>query len=260
MKILNLNIDAVCDVGAVRTNNEDIISIDGMIFRNNSFQLTLEPTETNNRFLIAVSDGMGGHNAGEVASEIVLNELHLFKQELPENISFDADNLKVIFQNKVKEIHKKLNDEGKKDSSKRGMGATLIALLILNNRIYYFSAGDSRLYRFRRGILKKISKDHSLAELIGDARSKSHLILNSIGGGESVFIDFIEMTDQLLNEDSLLLCSDGLTDMLTDDEIENDLENNYSATTLCNKAKSAGGRDNISIVLVKFNLEAEIED
>jgi protein phosphatase len=260
MKILKLTIDSICDVGAVRTNNEDIVSLDGMIFRNNNFQLTLEPNETNNRFLIAVSDGMGGHNAGEVASEIVLNELHLFKQNLPENISNDSEELKPLFQSKVKEIHKKLNDEGKRDSNKHGMGATLIALLLLHNRVYYFSAGDSRLYRFRRGILKIISKDHSLAELIGDARSKSHLILNSIGGGESVFIDFIEITDQLLDDDTLLLCSDGLTDMLSDDEIENDLEINYSSISLCNKAKEAGGKDNISIAMVKLILEPELED
>ncbi|MBX2976054.1 MAG: serine/threonine-protein phosphatase [Ignavibacteriaceae bacterium] len=257
MRLLKISIDSICNVGSVRTNNEDIISLDGLIYRDNSFQIYLEPEISNNRFLISVSDGMGGHNAGEVASEIVVSELQQFKQELANELPADADELKSLFQKKVKEIHKKLTDEGKRDSNKHGMGATFISVLFLDNRVFYFSAGDSRLYRFRRGILRQISKDHSLAELIGDARSKSHIILNSVGGGESVFIDFIEITEQLLDEDILLLCSDGLTDMLSDDTIESQLEKNITAADLCNLAKEAGGKDNISIALLKLQIESE---
>lgn len=257
MKLLKISIDSICNVGSVRTNNEDIISLDGLIFRDNSFQINLEPETSNNRFLISVSDGMGGHNAGEVASEIVVSELQQFKQELAKELPANTDELKSLFQKKVKEIHKKLTDEGKRDHNKHGMGATFISVLFLDNRVFYFSAGDSRLYRFRRGILRQISKDHSLAELIGDARSKSHIILNSVGGGESVFIDFIEITEQLLDEDILLLCSDGLTDMLSDDTIESQLEKNISASDLCNLAKVAGGKDNISIALLKLQIESE---
>lgn len=257
MKLLKISIDSICNVGSVRTNNEDIISLDGLIYRDNSFHINLEPETSNNRFLISVSDGMGGHNAGEVASEIVVSELQQFKQELAKELPANTDELKSLFQKKVKEIHKKLTDEGKRDNNKHGMGATFISVLFLDNRVFYFSAGDSRLYRFRRGILRQISKDHSLAELIGDARSKSHIILNSVGGGESVFIDFFEITEQLLDEDILLLCSDGLTDMLSDDTIESQLEKNISASDLCNLAKEAGGKDNISIALLKLQIESE---
>jgi len=257
MVIKKISIDAVCDVGAVRKNNEDIVSLDGLIFRDNNFQLSLEPNTTNNRFLIAVSDGMGGHNAGEVASEIVLNDLHKVKEELPADVSANNEALKTIFENAIKETHQKLLDEVKRDPSKLGMGATLIALLFLNNKVFYLSAGDSRLYRFRRGMLKQLSRDHSLAEMLGDERSSSHLILNSVGGGESVFIDFIEITNSLIDDDVLLLCSDGLTDMLSDEVIEEALTENMNAVALCDKVKKTSGKDNISIVLLKLSVESE---
>jgi len=259
MLLKKISVDAICDVGAVRKNNEDMVSLDGLIFRDNSFQLTPEPNESHNRLLIAVSDGMGGHNAGEIASEIVLNDLHKIKEELPADVSTNADALKTIFENAIKETHQKLLDEGKRDSSKLGMGATLIAVLFLNNKIFYLSAGDSRLYRFRRGMLKQLSRDHSLAELLGDERSSSHIILNSVGGGEAVFIDFIEITKSLIDEDTLLLCSDGLTDVLPDEEIESALTENMNAVELCNKTKTTSGKDNISIVLLKLIFEMESE-
>jgi len=257
MLIKKIIIDAICDVGAVRKNNEDMVSLDGLIFRDNGFQLTLEPNEFDINILIAVSDGMGGHNAGEIASEIVLTDLHKVKEELPPDVSDDVDSLKTIFENALKETHQKLLDEGKRDSSKLGMGATLIAVLFLDNKAFYLSAGDSRLYRYRRGMLKQLSRDHSLAELLGDERSSSHIILNSVGGGETVFIDFIEITKSLIDDDVLLLCSDGLTDVLTDEEIETTLTANLNAVELCNKTKATSGKDNISIVLLKLNGESE---
>jgi len=131
------------------------------------------------------------------------------------------------------------------------MGTTFVGMFSYEERIYMVNIGDSRLYRYRGGILKQLSSDHSMRELTGDMTTPSNVIYNSLGAGTSAFADFTELTGQLLDEDLFLICSDGLSDMLTDDQIEEVLHQEPTAINLIEAAKAAGGRDNVSVVLLR---------
>jgi len=119
------------------------------------------------------------------------------------------------------------------------------------------NAGDSRLYRFRRGNLMQISKDHSLREATGNKNIASNILINSLGAGKDVFVDFDSVGGKILNEDILLLCSDGLSGMLTDEEMEQILneEKENSVPKLLMEAKNKGGNDNISIIIASICIE-----
>jgi protein phosphatase len=246
---MKLRISAVSDKGCVRENNEDMAMIGEDIFRNatRKREITLDKDK---KLFIAIADGIGGHNAGEVASEIVLQKM-LEKIKTLEGGLTEKD-LKDKFSFWAQEIHSYILDEGNKDINKKGMGSTLIGLLFYEGRGYYINVGDSRLYRYRGGFLVQLSKDHSLQDVMGDKFIGSNIILNSFGGGERIFVDFAPAGGKILNNDVFLLCSDGLSDMLTDDEIEVILNNEKHTPVekLLNEAKDKGGEDNITIILV----------
>ena len=254
---MKLEISGISDKGCVRDHNEDMVLIGDDIFRDDNRRTVVNVSGENGKYFIAIADGMGGHNAGEVASEIVLQkiaekittlELGLTVKELSDRIS-----------EWTREIHQYILNEGNKNIEKKGMGSTLIGVLFYNGMAYYMNVGDSRLYRFRRGNLMQISRDHSLREMSGDNNVASNIIVNSFGGGEKIFVDFVPVGGKLLNGDILLLCSDGLSDMLTDDEIESILSKEDPLDNLVEEAKNKGGEDNISIVLVKMHLNSEAE-
>lgn len=246
---MQLKIIAVSDKGCVREHNEDMILIGNDIFRDDRKKILIDLNNENKIFFIAVADGMGGHNAGEVVSEMVLRKIDEKINSLEMNLT--EKDLSSKISEWVKEIHSGILHEGNKDIDKRGMGSTLIGALFYNTKIYYLNVGDSRIYRLRNGYLMQISKDHSLRETIGNKDIASNIIINSFGGGEKIFVDFASAGSKIFNDDALLLCSDGLSDELTDEEIEETLENKKNAVDeLLKKAKNKGGKDNISIILV----------
>ena len=241
---MQFDINAISDTGLVRKNNEDRLLIQSMIFNDTSYQLSFEAKDS---ALFAVADGMGGQNAGEVAAEMTLESLSEFIIELSRNpIEID---IKSSFTSWVKKMHSTLLRIGLQDSEKRGMGTTLTGLLFLKEKFYWFNAGDSRLYRLRNGILKQISTDHSLAQAIGNNNVPSNIIVNSIGGGQNVFIDVEDITPMVFDNDLYFLCSDGITDMIGDDIIEKYL-NSLDLSGMVNAAKQNGGKDNISALSV----------
>jgi protein phosphatase len=112
------------------------------------------------------------------------------------------------------------------------------------------NCGDSRLYRMRQGQLCQLTTDHSLNKLLGSDQH-SNVITNCIGGGtKNSFLDLSKITDDVKPTDIYLLCSDGLTDMVTDDKIESLLRNGADANTLCQAAIDAGGLDNVSACVI----------
>lgn len=249
---MKLEISAICDRGCVREHNEDMVLIGDDMFRDDSRQIAID-LDKSQKLFIAVADGMGGHNAGEVASEIVLQKMSEKIKTLEDGLT--EKELAEKMSQWVEEIHSYILEEGKKDINKKGMGSTLIGVLFYNEMAYYINVGDSRLYRFRRGNLMQISRDHSLREMSGDVNIPSNIIVNSFGGGEGIFIDFARVGGKLLEGDTLLLCSDGLSDMLTDDEIEEILGKENPIDKLLTEAKNKGGEDNISIVTVTISFE-----
>lgn len=247
---MKLRINAVSDVGLVRLRNEDMVLVFPELVRDSQLNKVVTIDDENKIFIAAVADGMGGHSAGDYASKYLLGNMLSEISELPADLT--EEQLKDYFISMIESIHRQIVKESKMDSSKSGMGSTLISLLFYSSKIYLINVGDSRFYRFRDGILKKMSKDHSLAESLGQDRSSSHVLLNSVGGGENVFVEINDVTDYLIDNDIVFLCSDGLSDMISDEKIESVLSENSSINSLVNAAKDAGGKDNISIVLIKI--------
>lgn len=201
-------------------------------------------TENTDRFIVAIADGMGGHNAGEVASEEVLSNLKFFINDLPHGLTPGEMNEMMVEW--IDTINKRVNSHGLMDPSKLEMGTTLVGILYFCGHYYWMNCGDSRLYRLRDGQLTQLTTDHSLLKNDGSQRH-SNVITNCIGAGiQNSYIDFYEFTNDVLPGDAYLLCSDGLNDMITDLEIEELMVANKSANQLCEAAIEAGGFDNVS--------------
>jgi protein phosphatase len=151
------------------------------------------------------------------------------------------------------DIHQRVLQDGIADEGKRGMGSTLVSLLYYEGRLIFVNVGDSRLYRFRNGTLMQVSRDHSLRNLSGISEAPSNVIVNSFGGGTSFYVDIEPAGRKLLNGDVFLLCSDGVSDMLNDEEIEEVLAKDEFEDALLDASKDKGGKDNISYVLVEVS-------
>lgn len=248
---LNIRVSLNSDVGCIRSNNEDIILILGETYRDCSDDFVVSVNDKG-RFVAALADGMGGHNAGEIASEMAVKAFDSFIINLPENLS-DHD-FRNLVDNEIKEIHNQLINYGFSDPEASGLGTTLIAFVTCENRIYLINVGDSRIYRFRNGILCQLTRDHSEQNRQNDSSLPSNLIYNCLGGGgESAFADVIEITGKVYENDTFMLCSDGLSDMVSEEDMELTMNESFSARNLVKKAKSNGGKDNVSVLLLKIN-------
>ena len=216
--------------------------------RSDIYQTELAP-ENLDRFIIAVADGMGGHNAGEVASELVMQNLKFYFNDLPKGMT--SGELEEAMNDWLQSIHQTVNARGRINKSQVDMGTTLVALLYYGNRYFWLNCGDSRLYRLRDANLEQLTTDHSLINENGE-KKHSNIITNCIGAGcEDTFIDMIEFTDEFQVGDTYVLCSDGLNDMVPDEIIREMLLNGATANTLCEEAISAGGFDNVSVCVLR---------
>lgn len=209
-----------------------------------------------NMFIVA--DGMGGHNAGDYASrfcvEVFTNKIKENQQKTPIGMISEA----------LQNTNDLLLNEARVNEDLQGMGTTFVVATIIDSVMYVANIGDSRLYVIGDEI-KQITEDHSLVEEMvknGELDRKDvrfhpnkNIITRALGANTIVIPDYFEVT--LKKEDTILICSDGLTNMLDDKEImkivkeyPDDLE--ISAKTLVKRANENGGKDNISIVIVKM--------
>lgn len=248
---MKLIINAISEIGNVRTNNEDMILIGNELLRDTSNNYEFDFDSSEYPFLIAVADGMGGHKGGEYASEIVLTEMNKAVRALTND--WPITELKSYFKEKITAIHSKLLDEGSKNTDKIGMGSTFVGILFFQDSYFLLNVGDSRLYRFREGILTQFSRDHSLSEMTNNPDAPKNIIVNSFGAGEKIFFDFEDISTRILYKDILLLCSDGLSGELADEEIETILSQPQSIENLLKQAMDHGGKDNISIIACEIN-------
>jgi PPM family protein phosphatase len=204
--------------------------------------------------LFAVADGMGGAQAGEVASRIAAGAFERRGQMSPEEPA--EGQLEEIAQAANREIHRRAQE----DSSRAGMGTTLTAAMVRGNEVSFGHVGDSRAYVLRDGQLKRLTKDHSLVEelrrqgRLTEEQAEEHpqrsIITRALGPEPSVNVD--TMTFPAKDGDIFLLCSDGLTTMVSDDEIRQILGSARSLRSavreLVDAANRGGGRDNITAV------------
>lgn len=246
--MMNLCVTAASRVGCVRKNNEDMILVGSSFIRSDSFKSIIELT-SEKRIILAVADGMGGHNSGEVASSDALHNLLFFFNDIPAGLTAEEFNKMMLVW--LESINHILDSKGSVDERFRGMGTTLVGLAYYCGHFFSLNCGDSRLYRLRNGSLKQLTTDHSLNNMLGSSKHCS-IITNCIGGGNNhSYLDIVKLTDDVLFSDIFLLCSDGLSDMLNDQQIEVLLKSGGDADALCQAAIQAGGFDNVSACVIE---------
>ena len=234
---------AASRVGCVRSNNEDMVLAYDKLLRSDVYA-TEFMTENSDRFVIALADGMGGHNAGEVASSDTLTNLQFFVNDLPSGLAIgEFDEMLMMWLQSINQI---ITSKGHVNPAMAEMGTTLVGVVYYNKKYFWMNCGDSRLYRLRGGRLSQLSTDHSLNNVHGE-KKHSNIITNCIGAGcKNSYMDLFEFTADVKSGDSYLLCSDGLNDMVKDEVIEKLMNEGASANRLCEAAIEAGGYDNVS--------------
>ena len=244
--MMKLEIEAVSDKGLLRDNNEDMISVSGILLRDDRMALPVE-FDDDATFYLLLADGMGGHEHGERASQMLLEHLKNF---FSVNDFKDEDFEKEICDS-VLAFSYFLNIQAEKEGQAYPMGCTLTGVVWLKGKIYVLNAGDSRTYRFRNGTLRQLTTDETERGLSGNPDDSKYLV-NCIGGGCNGIVTLIDITDRLRADDCLLICSDGLTDMASDEEIEYILsQNQHPAADLYELACRNGGADNLSVICAK---------
>ena len=249
MKLTKIQITASSNVGLVRHNNEDMVLVRNKYLRNESYKTEID-LETCDRFVAAVADGMGGYNAGEVASQEVLSSLHFFIGDLPTKLS-SAHFMETLVE-WLSSANVTLNTKGQLSPETTNMGTTLVGIVSYEGKFFWFNCGDSRLYRLREGKLTQITTDHSLSNLLGEAKH-SNVATNCLGAGcTSSHPDIFEFTNTICHGDIYMLCSDGMSDMVDDPSIEQLLGIDCDASQLIQAALDAGGFDNVSVCVMKI--------
>lgn len=242
-----MNISALTDIGLVRNINED------MFFQSNDVDFPL--------FIVA--DGMGGHNAGETASKMAVD---IIKQNFLQNKKYlkDENRLTSIIENSIIEANSEIYKFSKELETLLGMGTTITLAYILKEYLYIGHVGDSRAYIISDGGISQITEDHSLVnELVKNGsitieESKTHpqrnMITRAVGTSNEIEVDVIKR--HYNSNDILLICSDGLSNMVSDQEILKTFNKipiiKKACKELINKAKDNGGKDNITIIAVKL--------
>jgi len=243
---------ALTDPGRVRTNNEDALLFDVSVG------------------LAVLADGMGGYNAGEVASGIACAYLqeHFASWLATDGADATSRTVQRVMRQHIAAVNRTIMAVAEQQPECHGMGTTLVFGVFQPQRVLIGSIGDSRCYRLRGGVLRQLSHDHSVLQQQIDAgmidahqaRIAPHrnLVTRALGFPVSGELDTFEHQPE--PGDLYLFCSDGLSDMLSDEEIRSVLVANTSLETrslsLIRAANAAGGRDNVSVLLVSSDGEA----
>jgi len=256
---INCTIAAITDVGMVRKNNEDnFILADIVAGQNLPSWCETSHNVGENSLLLVVSDGMGGAEYGELASELTVLSVKDALMRMSRRIS---PHDRVVAA--VEEANHVVWQEGESQPHLKGMGATVTAALIEDDQVYIGEVGDSRAYLIRSGNIKQVTTDQSfVAQLVEKGLLKPedavvhprrNVILQSIGAQEIVQVAVCMF--QLKQEDILLLCSDGLSNLVTTGEMlffSSNMEPHLACQKLVDIAKQRGGTDNITCIIAKF--------
>lgn len=237
----------VTDFGNVRTNNED-----GALICFPREEAVLK----NKGCLFVLADGMGGHNCGEVASELAL--------EAFSNAYFNAKgNVLKSLKNAVGAANSYVYKAALTHPKYAGMGTTLTAVLVKNEALFLAHVGDSRAYILNENFILKISKDQTLVQQLLDlgeitaseaaVRPDRNVLLHALGTQPNCFCEVVKINTPLGDDDVLMLCSDGLYDLVADEEIKRIADNcaniEEMGNALVQQAKRNGGYDNITVLL-----------
>ena len=242
-----MNIIALTDIGLVRAKNQD------SLFSSNEHDFPL--------FIVA--DGMGGHNGGEIASSDAVDIVKGVFLEEKEKLS-NKKAIKSIIEEAIKKANADIYNKSLEFVQYNGMGTTISLCYVFENHIFMGHVGDSRIYKIQNGSMIQVTEDHSLVnELIKKGEitkeeAKHHpqknFITRAVGTSVDIEVDIIEIEYE--KDDKFLICSDGLFNMVYEDEILEIIRNSISIRDIGEKlienAKKNGGLDNISLIIIEF--------
>lgn len=247
-EVIYVEIGVKSDIGEVRDRNQDSYFI----------------SSSETYFLFVIADGMGGHKAGEIASNMAIEVMKMnLEEELKKAISNDED-IKNKIEDSIRIANQKIYKKSLEDEKFSGMGTTTTLAYEKDGKIYIGHVGDSRAYILRKNVLEQLTKDHSLVEellrngSISKEEAKNHpqrnIITRAVGTSDDIEVDLI--IKERYEDDILLLCSDGLSNMISDDQIKEVLLNSSSMNEACEDlvslSKGKGGFDNITVLAIKF--------
>ena len=274
--LIRVDVTALSHPGHLRANNEDQFYVARLTRSLETLMSSVTDSEVPDRadeinYVMVVADGMGGHAAGEVASAMTIRALVSLALRIPDWIfkvdERHAEELQRRARDIVKQIDSILVDRGRRDTALRGMGSTLTFARSCGRDLLLVHVGDSRAYLLRAGRLHRLTKDHTYAQMLVDlgrlepskvaGSGVGHILTNALGGSsERVDVDVDLLT--LENGDRLLLCTDGLSDLVADDTITETLLRAPASVDACKEllrlALESGGRDNVTVVVAAYEI------
>lgn len=236
---------AKTDIGKARDMNQDYYYI---------------PTQEEELPLYILADGMGGYQGGEIASKLATTAVKNYITSNFDKIEKEKEEILKLVQSAMEYANMVVYEKSKEDKDLEGMGTTLEVCLIYNNKAYIGHVGDSRIYRIRREFMRKLTHDHSYVEkLVKDGtiskeeamhHPKKNMLMKALGC--TAFVEPDVMIKGFIKDDRILMCSDGLTNMLTDEQIYEIVkqEGQQAPNKLIEMANEAGGYDNITAIII----------
>ena len=236
------------DIGLVRKVNEDSFLCD--------FQLK-------DLHFYIVADGMGGHNAGEIASSMAIDYVRTYMEKIYMEILMTVENITFMIRKAIQYANERVYKKSIMNSQYVGMGTTFTLVCIYGDHMIIGHVGDSRVYRINSDGIVRLTNDHSLVEellrngTIGPEEAANHpqknVITRALGTSYSIEVD--TFVYPIVKEDNILVCSDGLTNEVGELEIQSIVERNTDMNLVCkeliDKAKDFGGYDNITVIVVR---------
>ena len=237
---------AKSDLGKVREMNQDYYYISNSL---DEVQLYL------------LADGMGGYNGGEIASKLAVQTAKNYIENNFKEIEKDRDSIIQLLGSSMEYANMVVYEKSKENAELQGMGTTLEICLIYNNKVYIGHVGDSRIYRIRKGFIRKLTQDHSYVQkLVADGtitkeeaahHPQKNMLMKALGC--NAFVEPDVMVKGFLKDDILIMCSDGLTNMVDQETIYKMASKNIEQAPkdLVELANNTGGYDNITVVVIK---------
>lgn len=243
-----MKVFAKSDIGKARETNEDFYYVAG----SEDFLK-----------LYILADGMGGYNGGEIASRLATNAVKSYIESNFNKIQHEKEDILDLIKNAIEYANMVVYEKSKENEELQNMGTTLEVCLIYNNKAFIGHIGDSRIYRIRKNIIRKLTVDHSyVQELVNDGtitkeeaihHPKKNMLMKALGCTPYVEPDIT--VKGFLKDDVIVICSDGLTNMISEQEIYDTVIHNNANTSdvLVNKANELGGYDNVTVITIYNN-------
>lgn len=241
-----MKVFAKSDIGKSRDMNEDFFYIS-------------KDTEPLKLYILA--DGMGGYSGGEIASKLATISVKSYIESNFNNIDYtNKEELLKLIKNAIEYANMVVYEKAKENEELTNMGTTLEVCIIYNNKAFIGHIGDSRIYRIRKDIIRKITQDHSYVQkLVKDGtitkeeainHPKKNMLIKALGC--TPFVEPDIMVKGFLKDDIIVICSDGLTNMISEEEIYAIVNKNVdnASEELINKANERGGYDNITVIII----------